>query len=351
MLNHATLAATMPNQFNCGHLVYITMFGGSMSAGDPSTFTDNAVIKQKYFDITVKIDLTADNLTFVGCHFASNVVEDAAVRATAGKSTRFEYCTFSPRLVDFTPPTTWVWPSHPTTSPVARPQGTTFAILTAAGAGRLWINRCNVYGYSNGICYRSRNFGADFRLTNSWIHDARANEFEVDGVTPKDHTDGVGYFEGAIETQASILIEGNTVASLGNTQGISNQHFGIRDVPPPSRYDRVIIRRNYMSGYGYQLCPCSCYPGSTNIEVTDNIFGTDVPSENGLVYSDLNIGAPLYNIDVFTNHNNNKWRRNRFCFAPGTSRGSAWVSLVWTSADHEKFVLPDGSLSATDWAS
>jgi hypothetical protein len=160
------------------------------------------------------------------------------------------------------------------------------------------------------------------KITNNWIHDA------ADAVPQKYHTDGPGYLNGGAG-QSNVLTQGNTIASLGNTNGVAFQAAN-------SGYANMQIIGNFLSGFGYTVAPG--FPGNnhfTNSSFKDNVFGTGIEAIWGALYS-------------WTDSGNNTWKCNMYDFRPGTNwtNGNNWHP---DSSMNGKYWLPSGGASSADY--
>lgn len=237
------------------------------------------------------------NVTFYGCRFASNSLDDANV-ATAGDNITFDYSSFEPSA-DNAPPTTYS-------------QGYQYGI-DVRSAGRLTIDHSDFWGWGNAIQFGSSSQAQPLTVRNSFFHDARSDG----GI---DHTDGILSNEGG---PSYMVFDHNTIVSEGNTQGLALQTEN-------RAYDHVTITNNYFSGFGYTVAIGENMP-STNITFTGNVFGTDIKPDWGPLYSNTQWTASL----------GNTWRNNKWRVVPG--------SYYTPTSDDGKFWLPSGIKSTTDY--
>src|SRR5579862_1752778 len=275
--------------------------------------------------------VTGSNITFTGSRFQSNSTENYNVQVT-GTNITFSYSSFTPLASFYTTPPGAAWPSAgagknttvQTTdvNAINGNDGYEYGVNITSG-GPVTIDHSDFWGFGNSIVFYSTT--AQMNITNNWIHDA-AN------ASPQSyHTDGPGYLNGGA-APSNILIQGNTIASLGNTNGIAFQ-------AATSGYDNIQIIGNYLSGFGFTMVAGS--PGNThftNSAITGNVFGTDIEP----------VWNPLYN-NSFSAGTNSTWTCNKLAFAAGTSwtDGDGWKPP--SSIDGEYWIPTSAIASTTDW--
>ena len=167
---------------------------------------------------------------------------------------------------------------------------------------------------------------AQMTVQSSWIHDA------ADAAAQQYHTDGPGYLNGGTPPQ-NVSILGNTIASIGNTNGIAFQ-------AATSAYVNVVARGNYLSGFGYTVdmgLPGTT-TGDTGIVFEDNVLGTDLPWVYGPVYADET---------ALFQQTGNVWSGNKLEVLAGTSPISG--SWQWTASDNGLYLWPDTTTHTTDF--
>ena len=274
------------------------------------------------------LDLTGSNLTFTGCRFQSNNYTSWNVRTSASNYT-FSYCSFTPLTSLYTSPPGGLWPSagallNTTThvdnvNSVSGNSGYQYGILIELGS--VTADHCDFWGFGNAITLT--NTTAQLNFTNNWIHDA------ADDSPQSYHTDGIGYLDGGTGT-SNVLIQGNVIASIANTNGIAFQ-------AATGGYSNIQVDRNYLSGFGYLVSLGSVAGGVPVVSstFTNNVFGTDIPYVWGPIKND-------YTADFHAH--SNLWKGNRLRAISGTTLPS-----FWTSADDGKFILPDSTASTTDF--
>jgi hypothetical protein len=248
------------------------------------------------FSSGLTIPASISNVTFYGCRFASNALDDANV-SVYGDNIKFDYSTFEPSAVS-APPT-------------AYNQGYQYGI-DQRSAGALTIDHSNFWGWGNAIQISYSSQSKPFIVRNSWFHDAR----DDGGI---DHTDAILENYGGL---SYINIDHNTIVSKGNTNGLALQNGG------KTGYSNVSVTNNYFSGFGYTLNLCGYFSGCSNYVFTDNTFGTDIKP----------VWGPLYD---WSSANGNVWRRNKWHVVPG--------SYYTNMADDGKYWTPDG-VSTIDYA-
>ena len=234
------------------------------------------------------------NVTFIGCLFAGDKVDDATV-AVYSDDVTFDYSTFAPLKV--------------TAPPVPHDASSQYAI-DQRRAGRLTVDHSDIWGFANGIEMGWSTRDKPFTVRNSWFHDARA-----DGGT--DHTDAILSSDGG---PSFMVVDHNTIASAGNTNGLAFQYSDVY-------YSDVSVTNNYFSGFGYTVDIGGDGKGNQRISFTGNTFGTDLKPVFGPLYGWGGSGVV--------------WRNNRWRVTPG--------GYDKTASDDGKFWWPDGTLSAKDY--
>lgn len=338
-----SFAAGFPGQINNpvgfaaapGYPGKLTPSSGPFTSG---TAGNPTIIAFKDFDAGVSsTNLDADFVTFIGCRFQSNnpAGNNVSTGGTGAHNIVFSYCSFTPRTPLYTSPPGSVWPSAG-----AGAQTTTFAtgincidgnsgyqfavdVRNLADGPVTW-DHCDIWGFGNAINFVGST--AQMTVRDCWIHDS-AN------TSPQGyHNDGPGYLNGGTPPQ-NILLDHNTIASIGTTNALPFQ-------AATSAYANIVVVRNFFSGFNICVDMCHDVTSSTGLVFMDNIFGTDLPWVNG----------PLSGASMFVSNGSpvNVWRRNKFQVLPGTST-IAGQQFSWVSGDDGKFMLPGGTLSATDY--
>jgi hypothetical protein len=297
-----------PDDTNTGYLnspTYtgsLTTFSGTIQSNhtyNNYVFNDNAAVGNS--------SNTLVNVTFNGCKFMSNNVDDANV-AVYGDNIIFNYCTFMPSTVS-APPTT-------------HNQGYQYPIDQRYN-GALTIDHCNVWGYGNAIQFAFSSQAKPFICRHTYIHDAR----DDGGV---DHTDGIlENYGGSASTMAYGVIDHNRIISYGNTNAIALQGSG--------GYHNFTVTNNWCSGFGYTYNVGGTATGNRNMIFTDNVFSNTLQPGFG----------PMYG---WEDGNGNLWRRNKFNIVhpPTWGNNGGWAAPV-TLADDGKYWWPDGGAYTTDY--
>jgi hypothetical protein len=188
--------------------------------------------------------------------------------------------------------------------------------LAMNAGGPVTVDHNDFWGFGNdGPQLMSTS--APINITNNWIHDA------ANAIPQNYHIDGVGYVNGGAGP-SNVLVGGNTIASLGNSNGIAFQ-------AATSGYNNIRIIGNYLSGFGYTVAPGM--PGNVhfaNSSFSDNVFGTDIEP----------IWGPLYG---WVAGNGNVWKCNRIKFSTGTNwtDGGNWTP---TQSINGRFWIPTSSI-------
>jgi hypothetical protein len=321
--------------------------GGSFQSGTADTptvytgyvFTGSQTISGSYIQFvscdfnsgTGGVLVSGSNITFTGTRFQSNSTENYNVQVT-GSNITFSYSSFTPLASFYTAPPGSVWPSAgagqntiaQTTdvNAINGNSGYEYGVNIPSG-GPVTIDHSDFWGFGNALVFYSTT--AQINITNNWIHDA------ANAAPQSYHTDGAGYLNGGAGP-SNVLIQGNTIASLGNTNGIAFQ-------AATSGYSNIQIVGNYFSGFGYTVAAGA--PGNThftNSNVTGNVFGTDIEP----------VWNPLYN-NTWTPGTNSTWACNKLAFASGTkwTDGDGWTPP--SSIDGEYWVPTSAIASSTDW--
>jgi hypothetical protein len=292
-----------------------------------------------FLDFPAGATLTSlSNITFNGCRFQSNAVSFANVRLTDCSNIIFNYCSMVPLLsLAMRPTHPGVWPSAGVAAAVDGVGGYAPYMINgnngyqygvrldgATGTGGVIINHCDIWGFANAIDLAG---ALSCTVAECWIHDAANPDAQ------SYHTDGVGYLDG-FGGRSNIVVDHNTIASLGNTNAIAFQAAS-------SGYSNIKVRNNYFSGFGYCVDMCHNVSGNNNLEFSGNILATDLRWAYGPLYADF---SGQFNLANPTN----KWFGNKLKVMPATSPGPNAV-FFFSLADNNKFVLPNSTVSAADW--
>lgn len=288
---------------NTGHTAW-PGFTGSLTAytGDDPILADGSdQTFEGYSFEGLTIGTTGDspsNVTFRGCRFRSSWNEGWNVQVTDGTNIVFEYCTFEPLNSQ----------AIPVTFANAYQYG-----VDIRGESGVTVDRCEFYGFGNGIQLEESSLAKPVQILDSYFHDAADQENAVF------HHDGVLSNNGGA-TVEYITIQGNTIVSGGNTNAIALQST-------TDAYSNITIVGNYLSGFGYTVNIGDDEAASnTNVVFTDNVFSTEILPNFG----PLKITWPT--------GNGNLWRRNRWKYSGGNGDPAA----------DGKFWLPTGGAVA-DW--
>ena len=319
--------------------------GGSFVSGTPSNPTlytgyvftgsqsisghDMKFISCDFNSGTGGVNISGSNISFIGDRFQSNDSPNYNVQ-TSGTNLIFSYDSITPLASFYTLPPGAVWPSagagmNTTTqttdvNAINGNEGYEYGINIVSG-GPVSIDHCDFWGFGNAIVFY--NTTAQMTVTNNWIHDA------VNASPQGYHTDGPGYLNNGAGP-SNVLIQGNTIASLGNTNAIAFQSA-------TSGYDNMQINGNYLSGFGYTVAPGT--PGTqhfTNSSFANNVFGTDVEA----------VWGPLYG---WNQDPGDVWKCNTLNVAAGTNwtDGNGWKP---SSSINGQYWVPTSAIaSATDY--
>jgi hypothetical protein len=278
------------------------------------------------------VNVTGSNITFTGDRFQSNNVEDDNVQISGGTNITFSYVSFTPLTSFYTAPPGSVWPSagagqNTTTqttdvNAINGNDGYEYGLNIISG-GPVTVDHCDFWGFGNAVVFYSTT--AQMNITNNWIHDA------ANASSQGYHTDGPGYLNGG-SGPSNVLVQGNVIASLGNTNGLAFQ-------AATSGYNNIQLVGNYLSGFGFTVAAGA--PGNThltNSSVTQNVWGTDVEP----------VWNPLYG-NSWTAGTNSTWTCNTLAFRPGTTwtDGDGWTPP--SSINGEYWVPTSAIASTTDW--
>jgi hypothetical protein len=337
--------------FQSGTAANPTVYKGYVFSG-PQTISGSYIqfISCDFNSGTGGVNVTGSNITFTGDRFQSNQVEYYNVRTT-GASITFSYSSFTPLTSFYTTPPGSVWPSAgagqntyqqcttgqttsgcsgTTNNAIDGNDGYEFGIDVGSG-GPITVDHSDFWGFGNAISFDSPTT-VQMTVTNNWMHDAANASWSATSPTSGQayHIDGPGYLNGGA-APSNVLIQGNTIASLGNSNGVAFQ-------AATSGYSNIQIIGNYLSGFGYTLAPGE--PGNTHFTgsvIANNVWGTDVEP----------VWNPLYN-DTFT-ETSSVWACNTLAFRSGTNwtDGDNWTP---SSSMNGEYVVPTGAIvSTTDW--
>ena len=239
------------------------------------------------------------NVTFVGCRFASNLVNDATV-ADYGSGIVFSYDTFEPSTVQPGP-----GPTSPSAPAIANSAGYQYGI-DQRYAGALTVDHSDFWGFEEAIQLSYSSKAEPVIISNSWIHNPRSPG-------SSDHTDGILENYGGL---SYMVFDHNSIVGNGNTNALALQG--------EAGYSHVTISNNYFSGYGYMV-NSGADTKSTDMTFTGNVWGTDIEP----------IFGPLYGNAMYTTPGlGSVWSGNTIYVQPGT----AWMAagnngLYWWPGD------------------
>ena len=233
------------------------------------------------------------NVTFRGCRFHGIAVGEKLV-GLFGDNITFDDCSFEPGVA---------------APPVPYAKSYQYGLAGNGGyytvIGQLTVSRCDFWGFGNAIDTMGSTQAKPHVFRDNWIHDA------ADDGGALYHTDGIGAESGA-GTGSYVVIDHNTIESLGNTNGVAYQ---------AGSYDHFSITNNLLGGFGYTVAVLG---GAPNTTFTDNTFSTRMPVGFG----------PLYPVSFWTT-TGSTWRRNRWQVPAGAA---------WGNPAHDGwFWLPDAT--------
>lgn len=316
---------------------------GAGTAGNPWVFA--------FYDfdaLTAGVLLSLSNAIFVGCRFQSNSVNNYNVAAT-GSNLTFVYCSIIPRVALHSTPPNAAWPSagaglgilsssgsYTNTGGYCIPSSDGYQFGVSVSSGAVTIDHCDMWGFGNAVNYASASTAA-MMVSNSWIHDAANCNVTPPGGSTNYHTDGPGFLN-VSAPPSNITITKNTIATIGNTNGIAFQAGN------GTAYNNITVTFNYLSGFGNTVDMCHTISGSTNLTFTDNTISTNLPWLNGPLY----FTSGSANNTLFTQASNptNLWRRNKLDVPAGTAQ---YVGGV-TQGNNGNYIWPDVTLSTSDWS-
>ena len=316
---------------------------GAGTSGNPYIFA--------FYDFnlgTGGLAVSAANCIFVGCRFQSNDSNNYNVHV-GGSNINFIYCSFTPLASKWTSPPNGAWPSagaglgtvgtsggYTNTGGFCVPSTDSyqFGIDMTGTAGPSVADHCDCWGHGN-CCHNlnSATLGA-VTISNCWIHDNCNGNVTPPGGSTNYHQDAI--FNGGNNTSNShVTISNCTIASIGNTNGIALQAAA-------TPYSFITVTGCYLSGYGNLMDIGHNTTGNNNMTVTNNIFGTDNPWVFAPLYADFSAQFAIGNA------NNNIWSGNKLKVLAGTSP-AAGATFTWTSGNDGNFLLPNVTLSTSDW--
>ena len=276
-------------------------------------------------------------VTFYGCRFRSNWTDGWNVKLDVEPGfgdapTTFQWCTIEPLNATIPHP---AWPSAGTEvdadgispetyTPYMIPYADSYQYGILQYVGGLVVEDTDIWGFGNSISL----FGAEPKtILRCWIHDAS----NPGGSAKEYHTDGPGYLNGG--SCSNVLIKDCTIASFGNTNAIAFQ------VASEGGYQDIIVRHNYLSGFGYCVDMGHNAEGNARLQFVNNILATDISWAFGPLYSD--VSEQFRQPGMI-------WSGNVLKVYPGSSNRPN-AHPIWTAADDGKYVLPNCTYSFTDF--
>jgi hypothetical protein len=317
--------------FQSGTAASPTVYTGYVFTG-PQTISGSYIqfVSCDFNSGTGGVLVSGSNITFTGSRFQSNSTGNYNVQTT-GSNITFSYSSFTPLASFYTSPPGSVWPSagagkNTTTqttdvNAINGNDGYEYGINITSG-GPVTVDHSDFWGFGNAVVFYATT--QQINITNNWIHDA------VNASPQGYHTDGAGYINGGAGP-SNLLIQGNTIASLGNTQGLAFQGAS-------SGYNNIQIIGNYFSGFGYTAAAAPGGVALTNSSITSNVFGTDIEP----------VWNPLYGAS-WNGASSSTWACNKIAFAAGTSwtDGDGWTP---SSSLNGQYWVPSSAItSSTDW--
>lgn len=330
--------------------------GGSFSSGTSGSpvvytgykFTGNTSINcsfcnfiQDDFTSTSTTDATAtisgSNILIAGSRFQSNDTGagsglGAAVNIT-GSNITFSYDSLTPLVSLYTSPPGAAWPSASAglntnvhvvgVNCIGGNDGYQYGlVINSAGTGIVIIDHLDGWGMGQDVVEYRYPTTAQMTLTNSWLHD------NADESPNGYHSDGVGFMQGTAGP-SNVLIQANTVAAIGNSDGLAWQQA-------TSGYVNLQDIGNFFSGFGYSIASCGATNSfyCSNSKVSSNVWGTDVEPVFGPAY-------PHWT------DTSNTWKCNTVRFLAGTTWNNG--SFAPTSSMNGEYLTPTNTVSATDY--
>ncbi|MEV0147077.1 MULTISPECIES: hypothetical protein [unclassified Nonomuraea] len=292
----------------------LTDYTSGMSADKPLTlrFPDNSVISYKRF-LSLKVLIYGDNLTFVGCLFEGTNPNDNLVQIYSDNNIKFLYSTFKPSSYAMPPGNDGtVSSSH--TKP-GTPFDKSWQLATTMKEAVAVMDHNDIWGNA-GMIMVTGFPGRPSTWTNNYIHDMADTSHDVyhhDGIGPQSEGNG-----------GPMIVDHNTLASVGNTNALALQGDGV--------YDHISFTNNYVSGWGYAVS-IGVKNNATNITVTDNVFSTELEQLYGFLYGNIWGGSTR----------GSTWRRNLIQARTGDD------NTAYSTADNGKYLWPSGAAHATDY--
>jgi hypothetical protein len=235
------------------------------------------------------------HVSFYGCLFEGTLPNDIMVYDFSTVQSTYTYSTFKPATV-----------SAP---PVSCADSYEISV-NQSGTQGITMDHCDLWGGA-GVQFGASSQASPLVFTDNYLHD-EADPDNAGGCNY--HHDGFGpCSDGGI---SYVTFAHNTIASLGNTNGIALQG----NLP----YDHVSITDNYISGWGYAVSigAGNTAASDTNVTVTGNVFSGQFTSLFGPLYGNVPPGA------------GSKWKGNLYQVRAGDPWGQvAWDGQYWWPTD------------------
>ncbi len=171
------------------------------------------------------VDSPVSNVTFHGCLFLASGDINVAL---FGDNITFDYSTFAP--------------AGATAPPVSHTAGYTSMAYQADGGYNAFVQQLTVthsdfWGFANAIDLQGSTQAKPQVFRDNYFHDARA-----DGNA--DHTDAIGCQHDKGGTGSYMILDHNTIESVGNTNGIAFQG---------GTWSHIQVTGNLIGGWGYAV--------------------------------------------------------------------------------------------------
>ena len=293
-----TSASGFPDSTNTGYR-NAPGYTGSLTDGTGTVVTSNSTYSHMDFPGGLAIgdrDAYVTNVTLIGCRFHGNS-QDSLV-PLYGDGITLSYCSIEP--VPAAPPV----PYASSYQYGIQGDGGYFTSIEA-----LTVEYCDIWGFGNAITCDGSTQAKPQVYRRNWVHDAA----EDGGIY---HTDGIGDLLNGHSHASYVVIDGNTIASVGNTNGIAFQG-GLTGAD----LDHFTITNNLISGWGYSIQTDGGTGGSvTYMNVSGNTFSTALLPDWGPLYSNPYHGFPAPW----------QWRNNRWHVPEGAPWGHiAYDGYYW----------------------
>lgn len=317
--------------------------------------TAAAPINVEFIDFDNYVYMPNRYVNLKGCRVQRQGENNYAINIDGSGNINISYCTICPRLSVAPTIPLAAWPSSgaglPTTlltsdynaHTIPFDSGYQYAIGIQKLVGPVGIDHNDMWGWANAIVLNTATT-QEVTIDNNWIHDACRWSGGASGHTY--HTDGIGYLNGGAPP-SNVRITNNTIASLGSQDGIAGQSAS-------SPYTDWTITGNYLSGFCKTFTICYNRSDGSNLVVTDNVWGTDLPwcqpwePLDGKLAKVFGAGNPT-----------NIWKRNKLRVVPGTAPQTieGWPTSwsgpppFWDKSYDGRFIVPvvGAPFRTTDW--